>query len=60
MSRDTVSTGFSGTWHFPTIGLELNLDLILGMGTGQLPYTAGMTIGTGSAGGVVTGGSWDG
>ena len=56
MSRDTVSTGFQ--WH--TIGLELNLDLILGIGTGPLPHTAGMTIGTGSAGGVVTGGSWDG
>ena len=39
-------------WYFPTIGLKLNLDLILsGSGsagnevTGGFPFTAGVTIG---------------
>ena len=42
----------SSIWCFPTIGLELNLDLILsGSGsagnevTGGFPFTAGKTIG---------------
>ena len=44
--------GFSGIWHFPTIGLEFNLDFILsGSGsagnavTGGFPFTARVTIG---------------
>ena len=44
--------GFSGIWHFPTIGLESNLDFILsGSGsagnavTGGFPFTAWVTIG---------------
>ena len=44
--------GFSGIWHFPTIGLESNLDFILsGSGsagnavTGGFPFTARVTIG---------------
>ena len=50
-STDTVPSWVM-IWYFPTIGLKLNLDLILsGSGsagnevTGGFPFTAGVTIG---------------